>query len=213
MFEEIEKRRGHSKLFTVLGVFVLLAAVAGVAVAAWTWTYVSPNTNTIGTGNISMTLLESTDVINIQNALPTTDETGEGLPSSKSFAFAVTTSASGAPGTINYTIYVTKLAATSGYTRLADNQVKIYLENTTDGTVARASTLMSGLSAYTTGGATDSYILATGSHVHATTGVTTTTNYSLKMWIDYNVDASDWDENTKLEYKLKIGVSGSLTAA
>ena len=70
MFEEIETKKKHTALFTVLGVFVLLAAIAGVAVAAYTWNYTSSKANTIGTGNISMSLLESTDVISINNALP-----------------------------------------------------------------------------------------------------------------------------------------------
>lgn len=208
MFEEIEKKNQSNALFTVLGVFVLLAAVVGVSVAAYTWTYTSPNANTIGTGNISMTLLESTDTIGITNALPTTDATGEALPASKSFDFAVTTSATGAPGTINYTIYATKATVTSGYTALADSQVKVYLYNVTDSAVAKASTLVSGLTTYS--GVANSYTLATGSHTHTTTGQTKSTTYRLKMWVDYAVDASSWTAATKNEYKLKIGVSGTL---
>ena len=41
MFEEIEKTKQHSALFTILGVFVLLATMVGVAVAAYTWNYTS----------------------------------------------------------------------------------------------------------------------------------------------------------------------------
>lgn len=209
MFEEIERRKKHKILPTVLGAFVLLAAITGVAVAAFTWTFTG-SANTIGTGNISMTLMESTDVINITNALPMSDSTGKTLPASQSFDFAVTTSADGAPGTINYTIYVTKMTPTTGYTRLADNQVKLYLQNVTTSSDALAPTLASGLTAYTQDSMTNSLTLATGSHSHATTNQTKTTRYRLKMWIDYNVDASNWNENTKLEYKLKIGVKGNL---
>lgn len=263
MFEEIERKKNHSALFTILGVFVLVAAIAGVSVAAYTWTYTSDRANTIGTGNISMTLLESTDVIDITDALPTTDATATAWVSDKkSFDFAVTTSASGAPGTINYTVYAIKQDPTSGYTRLNDNQVKVYLASLSNGneTQVLAPTLISGLSAYS-GVSNAVTLISNGSHTHTTTGQTKTTNYRLKMWIDYGVDVSHvrgcvdtsattktacnaklnekWDESnlpgvtgkcykeneaksssvctgtwqdSKLEYKLKIGVSGSLTA-
>lgn len=210
MFEGIEKTKKRNVLATVLGVFVLLAAITGVAVAYYTWVYTSSNANTIGTGKISMTLLESTDVINIADALPMSDSAGKTLPSSKSFDFAVTTSADGAPGTINYTIYITKVAPTTGYTRLEDSQVKLYLQNTTDEEDAKAPTLASNLTAFTGDGIANSLTLATDSHTHATTNTTTTTNYRLKMWVDYGVNASNWDESTKLEYKVKIGVKGDL---
>ena len=124
MFEEIETKKKHTALFTVLGVFVLLAAIAGVAVAAYTWNYTSSQANTIGTGNISMSLLESTDVISINNALPMSDTDGKAQNETDSFDFAVTTNASGAPGNINYTISITKLDPTDSYTRLPDNNVK-----------------------------------------------------------------------------------------
>lgn len=214
MFEEIERKKNHSALFTILGVFVLVAAIAGVSVAVYTWTYTSDKTNTIGTGNISMTLLESTDVINITDALPTTDDTATSWGSDKSFDFAVTTSASGAPGTINYTVYAIKQDPTSGYTRLNDNQVKVYLASLSNGneTQVLAPTLVSGLSTYS-GVSNAVTLISNGSHTHTTTGQTKTTNYRLKMWVDYGVDASSWTASTKLEYKLKVGVSGSLTAA
>ena len=64
MFEEIENKRGQSKALTILTIFVLVATITGVAIAAYTWNFASENANTIGTGNISMSLLESNDVIN-----------------------------------------------------------------------------------------------------------------------------------------------------
>ena len=81
MFEEIETKKKHSVAFTILGVFVLLATIAGVAVAAYTWNFTSSEASTIGTGSISMSLLESTDTIAIANALPVKDATGMTLGS------------------------------------------------------------------------------------------------------------------------------------
>ena len=37
-------------------------------------------------------------------------------------------------------------------------------------------------------------------HAHTSTGVSKTTKYRLRMWIDYGVDASGWTTATKLEY-------------
>ena len=216
MFEEIETKKKHTALFTVLGVFVLLAAIAGVAVAAYTWNYTSSQANTIGTGNISMSLLESTDVININNALPMSDTDGKAQNETDSFDFAVTTNASGAPGNINYTISITKLDPTDSYTRLPDNNVKVYLTALTEEgeDEVMTPTLVSNI---ITAGNTGNLTFTQGktsylTHVHTSADTTKTTKYRLRMWIDGNVDASSWTSATKNEYKLKIGVSGSLTA-
>lgn len=216
MFEEIETKKKHTTLFTLLGIFVLLAAIAGVAVAAYTWNYTSSNANTIGTGNISMSLLESTDVISINNALPMSDTNGKVQGEADSFDFAVTTNASGAPGNINYTISITKLEPTSGYTRLPDNNIKVYLTVLTeDGEdEVMAPTLVSNI---ITAGNTGNLTFTDGktsylTHTHSSENITKTTKYRLRMWVDGSVDASSWTSSTKNEYKLKIGVSGNLTA-
>ena len=221
MFEEIEQRKNHSALLTVLGVFVLLATIAGVAVAAYTWSYTSKEANVIGTGNISMSLLESTDVISIPNALPLDDANGKAMDADNEvFDFAVTTSASGKPGNIDYTISITKLDASEGYTLLGDDQVKVYLTkvDVVDGEQVETQVMdVKKVSDIITAGNTG--ILAfdadkTGylTHTHTTVGTTTTSKYRLRMWIDQDVDAKNWNINTKLEYKLKVSVSGSLTA-
>ena len=54
--------------------------------------------------------------------------------------------------------------------------------------------------------------VATAKASQTATAVSTTDYYRLRMWVDYDVDASDWTDETKLEYKLKISVNGSLTA-
>lgn len=212
MFEEIEKTKQHSALFTVVGVFVLLATIVGVAVAAYTWNFTSANKNQISTGNISMSYLESVDSISITNALPVTDQVG--MASNDYFDFAVSTSASGNPGTINYQLKLVKVAATSGYTALTDNQVKVGLTTMVDGSEVvvmspkLASTIFANNGILTFDSGKTSYL----SHSHTTAGQTKTTKYRLRMWVDYSVDASSWTTATKLEYKAKVNVSGSLTA-
>ena len=216
MFEEIENKKKHSVAFTVLGAFILLVTMAGVAVAAYTWSYTGTNANTIGTGNISMSLLESTDIINITNALPTSDASGMALGSEQSFDFAVTTQASGAPGNITYSLSITKVAVDSGYTALPDDGVKVYLTALTDGgevQVVKPTPVSDIITSGETGTLTfDSGKTTYLTHNHTTANTTKTTKYRLRMWVDQQVDASDWDENTKNQYKLKIGTSGSLVA-
>ena len=216
MFEGIEPKKKKSILLPILSIFVLIAAISSVAVAVWNWTYTSSNANSITTGNISMSLLESTDVINITNAVPMTDEEGKALGTGGKFDFAVTTSTTGAPGNMVYSISITKLAASTGYTALPDNNVKIYLTtfDGSDETVVMSPTLVSNI---ITSGDTGTLTFDSGkesylTHSHTSAGVNHTTKYRLRMWVDENVDASSWNENTKYEYRLKINVSGSLTA-
>lgn len=210
MFEEIENNKGRSKAFTILTIFVLVATITGVAIAAYTWNFASSKANTIGTGNISMSLLESNDTINITNALPVKDATGMALGSDESFDFAITTQASGAPGNISYNISITKVAVDSGYTALNDSDVKVYLTTiTADGEdQVVAPTLVSSI---ITSGSTGT-LASNLTHNHTTADQTKTTKYRLRMWIDSAVDASNWDENTKNQYKLKVSTSGTLSA-
>lgn len=210
MFEEIENKRGQSKAFTILAIFVLVATITGVAIAAYTWNFASSNANTIGTGNISMSLLESNDTINITNALPIKDATGMTLGSDESFDFAITTQASGTPGNILYNISITKVAVDSGYTALNDSDVKVYLSTlTAEGeNQVVAPTLVSSIIA-----SGDTGILASNlTHNHTTADQTKTTKYRLRMWVDSTVDASGWTASTKNQYKLKVSTSGALSA-
>lgn len=222
MFEEIEQRKNRSALFTVLGVFVLLAMIAGVAVAAYTWSYTSDEANTIGTGNISMSLLESTDVIDIPDALPMADSQGMVMDEdNEMFDFAVTTSTSGTPGDISYTISISKISTvTEGYTQLTNDQVKVYLTKVEGTGDAQTETQMMApkfVSEIITAGDTgvlpfDTDAVGNLTHNHSDAATTTTAKYRLRMWIDQSVDASRWTADTKQEYKLKISVSGSLNA-
>ena len=217
MFEEIENKRGQSKALTILTIFVLVATITGVAIAAYTWNFESKNANTIGTGNISMSFLESTDVINITNALPITDDNGMGLNTKNEyFDFAITTQASGAPGNISYNVSITKVDVDSGYTALKDSDVKVYLTTLAgedEIQVVRPTLVSSIITSGDTGTLTfDSGKTGYLTHNHTTADQTKTTKYRLRMWVDSTVDASGWTENTKNQYKLKVSTSGTLSA-
>ncbi len=212
MFEEIEGKKKHSVAFTILGIFVILATIGGVAVAAYTWNFASNKANSISTGSISMSLLESVDAIDITDALPMQDS--DGKAQGKKFDFSVTTSASGAPGNITYTLSITKLAVDSGYTALPDSSVKVYLA-TFDGNTETQVMAPKLVSKIITSGDTGVLTFDSGktsylTHAHTTANTTKTTKYRLRMWVDKDVDASSWTKDTKQQYKLKISTKGSI---
>lgn len=215
MFEEVENNdKKHSVAFTILGIFVMIATIAGVSIAAYTWQFASDKASSISTGNISMSLLESSDSIDITNAIPIKDSTGK--TQAKKFDFAVTTYASGKAGSINYNLSITKLDVDSGYTALSDSSVKVYLTALTESGEVQvvAPTLIS--SVITSGGSgtlnfdSDKTNYLTHSHDSADSSITT--KYRLRMWVADGVDASSWTDSTKNQYKLKISASGALSS-
>lgn len=217
MIEEIESKeskKAHGIIYTIFGIFVLLSAITGVSLAAYTWTYSSDNANKIETGSISMSLLESTDVIDLPNALPMPDSEGMSLNEDNSFDFAVTTNMASGNGSIAYTISITKVDPTSGYTALPNNNVKLYLTylGSTGETQVMAPKLISEIIASGNSGVLsfDSDKTSYLTHTHTSSEKTKTSKYRLRMWIDDNTAAESWDTNTKLEFKLKISVSGTL---
>lgn len=213
MFEEIENNdKKHSVAFTILGIFVMVATIAGVAVAAYTWQFASDNASSISTGSISMSLLESTDSINITDAVPIKDFVG--IKQGKKFDFAVTTYASGKAGDLNYSLSISKVDVDEGYTALSDSSVKVYLSALTeDGEVqVVAPTLVSNVITSGTSGKLNfdsdkvNYLV----HSHSTNDSSVTTKYRLRMWVADSVDASSWSNTTKNQYKLKISAEGTL---
>lgn len=214
MFETEENEKKHSIAFTILGIFVMVATIAGVSVAAYTWQLASDNASSISTGSISMSLLESTDRIDITDAVPIKDTTGK--KQGKKFDFAVTTYASGNPGNISYSLIVNKVDVDSGYTALPDSSVKLYLAVVTeDGEVeVMAPTLVSNI---ITSGSSGTLTFNTDKtnylvHSHNTANSSISTKYRLRMWVDEDVDASSWTESTKNQFKLKISTSGTLSS-
>ena len=213
----VEKNERKAKILTIIAIIVLTISIIGVSIAAYYWQFTG-QANTLSTGTVSMSLLESVDSINIQNALPMSDTEGMALEhadgSSGVFDFAVTTYASGAPGNITYTISVTKVAVDNGYTALQDSQVKIYLvafDGNTETQVMAPTTVSNVITSGNTGVLTfDAGKTSYLTHVHTTANTTQTQKYRLKMWIDGSVDASSWTSATQLQYKLKISTDGQL---
>ena len=194
--KEIKQKSNKKQLIlTIVGVLVLVIAVVGASFAVWNYVFNGQLTNTISTNDISLDLLESnTNIITIENALPMSDN--EGKQQTQTFDFAVT-SKTVKDIDIEYNINIQKLEVDNGYASLNDNQIKVYLTDYNN-TQKVAPTLISNLT---------NYKLYTGKHSHDTTHETVQDKFKLRAWIDGAVDASNWNQDTKLQYKFKIGLT------
>ena len=190
----MEKENKTRKILTIVLLVIAITLVIGVSYAAWRYTFTG-NANTINTPSIELELLESTDeIINITNALPMSDTNGK--EQSTTFNFAVTTKTSAAQD-IGYSLKIEKISVDSGYTALSDNQIKVYLTDYNN-TELVGPTLINDL---------NNYVLYGKKNSHNSTTTQIQDKYKLRAWIDWEVDASNWTQNTKLQYKFKIGVT------
>ena len=96
--------KNRKSYLVIILVTVLLLVVIGISYAAFSYTGTGQKLNTITTGAISMEYVESTNIISMNNALPTTDSTGKKLSNSgEYFDFTVKSSIAGNTD-INYEI-------------------------------------------------------------------------------------------------------------
>lgn len=191
----INKGNKTRKIITGMLVVVLMVLLIGVSYAVYRYTFTG-SLNLLEKEMIELELLEDTnEVINITNALPISDT--KGIEEEQTFNFAVTTRTA-ATTDIFYNLKIEKLNVDSGYTALEDSAIRIYLTDYNDKALI-APIKISDLNNYT-------FYKTYNSHTPETTEVTT--KYKLKVWVDWDVDASSWNKNTKLQYKFKIGVKG-----
>lgn len=186
-----EKKMETIKMILLIIIFIIL--ILGVSFAVWNYTFTG-NINTIEVADISLELLESnTDVITIENALPKSDN--QGKTQEETFDFAISTNTKRIED-MTYTVKIQKVGVDTGYTALADSQIKIYVEDY-EGNIIKNVTKVSALS---------NNILFTKTDEHNGTD-RITTKYKLRAWIDKDVNASNWTNATKLQYKFKIIVN------
>ena len=193
MFKKIKDKLKNNKALMISLVAVLIILIGGVSYAAYDYSFTGKDSK-LESGSVSIKFLESnTNVIDLKNALPINDSEGK---KGNSFDFVVTTKASYKTG-LKYDLSVEKLSVDSGYTSLSDNQVKIYLTDYSDSSLLEP-TLISGL---------DNNKIYSKTNKHSSANTKITDKYKLRVWVDSNVDASSWDQDTKLEYKFKIDVN------
>ena len=201
----MEKNSSRETVLSIFGVIILVVAVIGVSFAAFSYSKTGEKLNAITTGTITMSYSETTNGINLTNALPMSDAVGKALNSQNQyFDFTVTASITGTT-TINYLISCTK---ESGST-LVDTAVKVYLTDMTSSkdTQIVAPTKISALtktaSSEISGAPSGQYKLTSG-----TISSSTTKKYRLRMWV-----ADDYSSlSTSGTYKLRVNVYGKAAA-
>ena len=201
----MKENNSKQVLLSVLGVAILVVAVVGVSFAAFSYSKTGTKVNTITTGTITMSYSETTNGINLTNALPMSDGVGMALSEEEQyFDFTVSANITGTT-TIKYAITASKEEEST----LPDTAVKVYLTDM-DGTADTqilAPTKVSGLTPTTgsepSGTPSGQFILHTG-----TFGATSSHDYRLRMWVadDYQVTGAS------ATYKLRVNVYGAAAA-
>ena len=188
----------------ILIVFILLIAIAGISYAAFSFAGTGQKLNTITTGAISMEYVESTNVISMNNALPTTDSTGKSrLNDGEYFDFTVKSSITGNKD-INYEI----AAKEENGNTFDGKNIKFYLTKVnSDGSEEEAmppktySEVTSG-NGYT-GRPSDMMSLFVG---NLNQQGDTEIKYRLRLWVDESYNPQN--DNGGLVYKVKVNVYG-----
>ena len=191
-------------LLSVLGVAILVVAVVGVSFAAFSYSKTGEQVNTITTGTITMSYSETTNGINLTNALPMSDSVGMKLnEENQFFDFTVNATITG-DITINYAITATKELDSD----IPDDGVKVYLtdmDGDADSQIL-APTKVSELDVTSSdvSGAPDDQFLLTSD----TFSSSNSHDYRLRMWVadDYAAPA------TAQTYKLRVNVYGAAAA-
>ena len=182
----------------------ILVVVIGISYSAFTYSGIGKKENKITTGAITMLYTESSNTITINNALPTTDNTGKTRKNTgEYFDFTVKSSISG-NADINYEIAAKEETGNT----FSGNNIKYYL--TTVDSNGKETEVMAPRTYYEepsgnvyTGRPADMMSLYTG---NLNQQGNTTINYRLRIWVDENYNPQN--DNGGLTYKVKVSVYG-----
>ena len=206
-----EKNSSKQVLLSVLGVAILVVAVVGVSFAAFSYSKTGEKVNTITTGSITMNYAETTNGINLTNALPMSDEQGKALSGNTDgqeeyFDFTVSANITGTT-TINYVITATKEPEST----LPDTAVKVYLTDMdSSDSQLLAPTKVSALPQTNATDTQNTGAPAGQYKLHENTFTSTNSrNYRLRMWVADDYTGVD----TSHTYKLRVNVYGAAAAA
>ena len=197
-------KKRSKEFLIIIFVLVLLIAIVGISYAAFNYAGTGQKLNTITTGTITMEYVESTNVISMNNALPTTDSTGKKrLNDGEYFDFTVKSSITGNID-INYEIAAKE---ESGNTFSGSN-IRYYL--TTVDANGKETEVMAPRTYYEetsgngyTGRPADMMSLYTG---NLNQQGTTEVKYRLRLWVDESYNPQN--DNGGLVYKVKVNVYG-----
>ena len=187
------KPKTNKKLIvTIITILILLTLTLG-TYAAFRFNFLGA-ANLINSETIELEFLESSgEIIDIPNAFPMIDSAG--TIQEETFDFQVKTK-SRSNIDITYELYIEKLTPDTGYSFLDDSEVKIYLTDFNNNEKV-APVKVSELT---------NYSLYTETNNHSSEDYEQKDKFKLRIWVDEDVTAKDWDANTKLQYKFKIGV-------
>ena len=189
---------------------ILVLMIVGISYAAFQFIGLGSRPNTITTGAITMSYEESTNVISMSGALPTTDATGKvRLTEGEYFDFTIKSNIQG-NANINWEIAAEDVTPSSAK-KMAGKNIKLYLTKLDSAgaetqvmapKVYRAST-----SANTkTGRPSGVMSLATG-----TMSTSETTKYRLRMYVDE--DYNPQGDGGSLSFSIKINAYGKVKEA
>ena len=188
--EELKKEK-RKHIITIVLLIIGAIILAGTAYAIYNWIYEGVTENTLTTPKTELEFLESnSEIINITDSIPMTDETGK--TQGEKFDFQVRTKAP-YDTSIGYNLVLEKLDVDSGYTALKNNEVKVYIEDF-QGNVILEPTKLSEL---------DNYKLVSKTNNHSSTNQEIINKYRLRVWLDKDVDIFD-NENKQIKFRINI---------
>ena len=189
----------------ILGlILIMIIAVVGVSYAAFSYTDTGTKVNSITSGAITMTYSESDNVINMDGALPTTDETGTvRLKEGEYFDFTISSTIT---GNVNINYEISAKDITSSDRKIDGSNIKLYLTKIeSDGT---EEALMSPETYNEESEANDYTGRPAGemSLYASSMNSSETNNYRLRMYVteEYNPQG----DGGGLEFSVKINVYG-----
>ena len=186
---------------------ILVLMIVGISYAAFQFTGLGEKENTITTGAITMSYEESTNVISMSGALPTTDATGKvRLTEGEYFDFTIKSNIQG-NANINWEIAAEDITPSSAK-KMAGKNIKLYLtkldDSNNESQVMAPKVFTVKTSENTkTGRPSGMMSLATG-----TMSTSETTKYRLRMYVDedYNPQGDGGD----LSFSVKINAYGKV---
>ena len=203
----------NKMVVTILLVVVLLVFVVGGTYAIAIFSTTS-DANTVNTGSISMSYVEPTNALILENALPMSDE--EGKSQTKYFEFTVSTHATtnedDATGiTIPYEINISDIGVDTDMSQLPKTAIKLNL-STVNGNVEEEVLSPKHLSRFVESSLReDASRIYKTSDIHKNGSNAIITTYRLRAWLDKNYVINNGDE-TKYQYKFRVNVNSGVNA-
>ena len=230
----MNNNKSKQLLLSIIGVMVLVVAVAGVSYAFFTYSRTGASNNVITAGKISFVFTDG-DFINLTNHFPISTSTGVALSGTDQTCTFTVTANTVSGATINYAVWAVPGDAASGVaaidgtqftSKFADSEVFVNIQSTASDTThtafspamtASQGKAISTLSTSASNGAaapTNGKLLGTGTFTG--TGANLTRSFTVRMWVDSSVVYVDdttgthhytADAYSHLYYTMKIAVT------